>query len=207
MLMNALSLATGKTSHSSEVRWNIRTLLGALVAFLVLAGVTYAGVTASISGTVTDPSGAAVVGATVTVTNVDTGVTTTQQSNGQGYYSFQNLPLGKYNLDVQQVGFKAFRETGIVLEVNDSLVKDVTLQVGQVSEKIEVASDALHVETSNTQMGEVIEGKEMTDVPLVTRSYTDLLALQPGVVSSPSGMSGAYAGSFISAGFAVPPVS
>jgi Carboxypeptidase regulatory-like domain len=205
--MKARRLATGKTNRNSALRWNIRALLLGLAAFLILAGVNYAGVTASISGTVTDPSGAAVVGATVTVTNVDTGVTTTQQTNGQGYYSFQNLPLGRYNLDVQQVGFKAFRETGIVLEVNDSLVKDVTLQVGQVSEKIEVASDALHVETSNTQMGEVIEGKEMTDVPLVTRSYTDLLALQPGVVSTASGMSGAYAGSFISAGFAMPQVS
>src|SRR5277367_6505380 len=207
MLMNTLNLATGKRNRSSGVRSNARVLLCALAAFLILAGVTYAGVTASISGTVTDPSGAAVVGATVTVTNVDTGVTTTQQTNGQGYYSFQNLPLARYNLDVQQVGFKAFRETGIVLEVNDSLVKDVTLQVGQVSEKIEVASDALHVETSNTQMGEVIEGKEMTDVPLVTRSYTDLLALQPGVVSTASGMSGAYAGAFISAGFAMPQIS
>jgi hypothetical protein len=84
---------------------------------------------------------------------------------------------------------------------------DAALQVGQVSEKIEVSSNALHVDTVSSQMGEVIEGKEMTDVPLVTRSYTDLLALQPGVVSSPSGLSGAYGGSFVSAGFPVPPVS
>ena len=94
-----------------------------------------------------------------------------------------------------------------MLDVNSALTVDATLQVGQVSEKIEVAANALHVDTVSSQMGEVIEGKEMTDVPLVTRSYTDLLALQPGVVSSPSGMSGAYAGSFISAGFPVPPVS
>jgi hypothetical protein len=205
--MNARFLAGSKKNHNLAIRWNFRAFLWGLAGFLILAGVTLAGVTAGISGTVTDASGAAVVGATVTATNVDTGVTTTQQSNGQGYYSFQNLPLGKYNLDVQQAGFKAYRKTGIVLDVNDALVEDVVLQVGQVSEKIEVASDALHVETANTQMGEVIEGKEMTDVPLVTRSYTDLLALQPGVVSSASGMSGAYAGAFISAGFAMPQVS
>ena len=64
--------------------------------------------------------------------------------------------------------------------MNSALVVDVAIQVGQTTEKIEVSSAAFHVDTANTQMGEVIEGKEMTDVPLVTRSYTDLLALQPG---------------------------
>ena len=110
-------------------------------------------------------------------------------------------------MTVEQKGFKQYQQTNLVLDVNEARTVDATLQVGQVSEKIEVAADALHVETVSSQMGEVIEGKEMTAVPLVTRSYTDLLALQPGVVSSPSGMTGAYAGSFISAGFAVPPVS
>ena len=81
-------------------------------------------------------------------------------------------------------GFKTFVQKDIILDVNDKEVSDVTLQVGQASEKIEVSSSALHVETANTQMGEVIEGKEMTDVPLVSRSYTDLLALQPGVVAT-----------------------
>lgn len=177
-------------------------------AFSVLLGArVYAGVTASISGTVTDASGAAIAGATVTATNVDTGVAVTQSTNSQGYYSFQSLPLGKYTIDVQQAGFKAYRRTGIVLDVNDALVVDAPMQVGQKTEKVEVESSALHVETANTQMGEVIEGKEMTDVPLLTRSYTDLLALQPGVVSTASGMSGAYAGNFISAGFALPAVS
>ncbi|HEY2458333.1 MAG TPA: carboxypeptidase regulatory-like domain-containing protein, partial [Candidatus Acidoferrum sp.] len=174
---------------------------------LILSPVLYASVTASISGTVTDASGAAVVGATVTVTNVETGVGTTQQTNGQGYYSFQVLPVGKYTISVQQKGFKEYQQTGLVLDVNQAAVVDVTLQVGQSTEKIEVSSAALQVDTANTQMGEVIEGKEMTDVPLVTRSYTDLLALQPGVAASSSGMNGALGGSFTSAGFSPPLVS
>ncbi len=187
----------------------LRTVVGVLVLALAVlfCGRLNAGVTASISGTVTDASGAAVAGATVTATNVDTGIATTQSTNGQGYYSFQSLPLGKYTIDVQQKGFKQYQKTGLVLDVNDALVVDVPLQVGQSTEKIVVESDALHVETSNTQMGEVIAGKEMTDVPLLTRSFTDLLALQPGVVSTASGMTGAYGGSFISAGFALPQVS
>jgi carboxypeptidase family protein len=174
---------------------------------LLLAGQLIAGVTASISGTVTDSTGAIVVGATVTVTNVDTGVATPQTTNGQGFYSFQALPLGKYTVDVQQIGFKAYRQTGLVVDVNSALVVDVALQVGAASEKVEVSSAALHVDTESTQMGEVITGKEMTDVPLASRSYTDLLTLQPGVAPSASQMTGAFAGPFISAGFAVPLVS
>lgn len=166
-----------------------------------------ASVTASISGTVTDPSGAIVPHCTVTATNVETGVSTTESSNAQGYYSFPSLALGTYSVKVEQAGFKAYTETGLVLDVNTALVIDVKLQIGRSSEQVEVSGEALHVDTESTQMGEVITAKQMTDVPLVTRSYTDLLALQPGVVPTPSGMTGAYAGPFISAGFAAPPVS
>jgi Carboxypeptidase regulatory-like domain len=181
--------------------------LVALAVLLLWGGQVFAAVTASISGTVTDSSGSVVAGATVVATNVATAVATTQHTNGQGYYSFQELPLGTYTINVTQTGFKAYNETGLVLDVNSALTVDVKLQVGQTTETVQVESDALHVESVNTQMGEVIEGKEMTDVPLVTRSYTDLLALQPGVVGTASGLTGAYAGSFISAGFAVPQVS
>ena len=182
------------------------SLIG-LAIVLFVATALHAGVTASISGTVTDASGAAVQGAKVTATQVDTGVAMTLETNAQGFYSFQSLPLGKYTISVEQKGFKSYEQTNLVLDVNSSLVVDVSLQVGQSTEKVEVLSSALHVETANTQMGEVIEGKEMTDVPLVTRSYTDLLALQPGVVSSSSGMNGALGGSFTSAGFSPPLVS
>jgi Carboxypeptidase regulatory-like domain len=182
-------------------------VLFSCVFALLVAGRLFASVTASISGNVKDASGASITGATVTATNTGTGIAQTRTTNGQGFYSFQLLPLGTYVLTVEQTGFKEYQQTDLVLDVNSALTVDATLQVGQVSEKVEVAANALHVETVSSQMGEVIEGKEMTDVPLVTRSYTDLLALQPGVVSSPSGMSGAYAGSFISAGFPVPPVS
>jgi hypothetical protein len=178
-----------------------------IAVFSLASGLAFAGVTASISGTVKDPSDASIVGATVTATSIETGIKTTQSTNSQGFYSFQSLPLGKYTIDVQHAGFKGYTQTGLVLDVNSALVVDVKLQVGQVNERVEVASEALHVETVTTQMGEVIEDKEMTGVPLVTRSYTDLLALQPGVVSQASGMTGAYAGAFVSAGFAVPLVS
>jgi hypothetical protein len=187
--------------------WNRRQSLLVFALVLLVCGQMFAGVTASISGTVKDPSGAAIAGATVTATNVDTAIATTQTSNGQGFYSFQSLPLGKYNIEAQQKGFKTYRQTGVTLDVNAALTVDATLQVGQTTEKVEVAADMLHVETISSQMGEVIEGKRITDVPLLSRSYTDLLSLQPGVAAANSPMSGAFKGPFISAGFTVPLVS
>lgn len=206
--MNARALAWFETPQGRKTsRPNSLFRVLVLCCALLAAGLVYASVTASISGTVTDASGAAIIGATVTVTNVETSMAQTQQTNGQGLYSFQDLPIGKYNLSVEQKGFKGYRQTGLVLDVNAALIVDVALQVGTAAETIEVSSSALHVETANTQMGEVIEGKRMTDVPLVTRSFTDLLALQPGVVPTASGMTGAFAGPFISAGFPAPLVS
>src|SRR5689334_1996017 len=183
-----------------------QTLL-ALVVVLLACGQLFGGVTASISGTVTDPSGAAVSGATVTATNTDTGIAQIQRTNTQGFYSFQSLPLGHYDVSVQQRGFKMYRQIGLVLNVNEAQTVDVALQVGAVEQSMEVSAAALHVETTSSQMGEVIESQKMMAVPLVSRSYTDLLALQPGVVSQVSGITGAYAGTFISAGFALPQVS
>jgi Carboxypeptidase regulatory-like domain/TonB dependent receptor len=177
------------------------------VCVVLICGRLFAGVTASISGTVKDPSGASIASATVTATNTETGISQTQTTNGQGFYSFQSLPLGKYTIDVQEKGFKAYRQRDLTLDVNSALLVDVTLQVGQTTEKVEVSADALHVETISSQMGEVIESKRMTDVPLISRSFTDLLSLQPGVASAQSPMTGAYAGPFISAGFAPPLVS
>jgi carboxypeptidase family protein len=200
----------GKASFHFELSLGVSRLLKAvalLAMTLLVCSRAFAGVTASISGTVKDATGAAVVGAKVTATNTETGIASSQPTNGDGYYSFQALPLGHYDIEVQQTGFKVYRQTGLVLDVNATLVVDITLQVGQLTEKVEVTSNALHVETANTQMGEVIEGQRMTAVPLVTRSYTDLLALQPGVVSQASGLTGAYAGAFVSVGFPVPQVS
>jgi hypothetical protein len=187
--------------------------LGTLVLTIVLfpaAGQVFAGVTASISGTVKDAGGGAVAGANVTVTNTSTTISQSQTTGVQGCFSFQYLPIGTYDVSVQRTGFKAYKKTGVVLDVNDALVVDAELQVGEARETVEVASNAVHVETASSQMGEVIEGQRMTTVPLVSRSFTDLLALQPGVVSQASGMTGGYAGNysaFTSAGFSEPAVS
>ena len=137
--------------------------------------------TGSISGVVTDPSGAVVSGVSVTATRTETGVTATTKTDTAGVYAFPALTVGTYNVEVTQAGFKKFLRSGVVIDVNSAIRVDAKLSLGATSEEVTVASDAVHVETENTQMGEVIEGKKITSVPLVTRSFTDLLALQPGV--------------------------
>ena len=138
-------------------------------------------ITGAISGVVTDPTGAVISGATVVATNTQTGIKSTITTDSKGFYSFPSLEVGTYNVEVSQTGFRTFGKLGIVVDANSAIRTDATLQLGAASEKIEVSSDTVHVETENTQMGEVITGKNMTSVPLNGRSYIDLLALQPGV--------------------------
>jgi hypothetical protein len=153
-----------------------------LCLFLFLAiGITWASIAGSISGLVTDSSGAVIAGTKVIATDTQTGVQTTVITDAKGFYSLPALPVGTYDLQVSQIGFKTYTETGLVINANSALRVDATLSVGTINEKIEVRTDAVHVEAESTQMGEVITGKTMTAVPLNGRAYTDLLALQPGV--------------------------
>jgi hypothetical protein len=146
-----------------------------------LAFVAWAGVGGNISGTVKDSSGAVVSKATVTVTNTDTGVAQTVSTDDKGAYSFLNLPVGRYDLTVLQVGFKPYKRAGVVLDVNNALLIDPVLEVGEKNDTVSVTDTAAHVETASSQLGEIITGAQMTSVPLNGRSYTDLLSLQPGV--------------------------
>jgi len=153
-----------------------------LYLFLFLAiGLTWASIAGSISGLVTDSTGAVIPGATVVATDTQTGVKTTVTTDAKGFYSLPALPVGTYDLQISQIGFKTYTESGLVINANSALRVDATLSVGTINEKIEVRTDAVHVEAESTQMGEVITGKTMTAVPLNGRAYTDLLALQPGV--------------------------
>jgi hypothetical protein len=158
-----------------------KALLLLLVLLPLLAVSAWAGVGGSISGTVTDPSGAVVPKATVTAANTDTGVRQTVATDDKGFYSFPTLAIGHYDLEVETTGFRPYRRAGIVIDANSALTIDAGLALGERSEVLTVNENQLQVETTSTQMGEVISGAEMTAVPLNGRSFTDLLALQPGV--------------------------
>lgn len=159
----------------------LRVAILTLGAILLSSVALWASINGGISGVVTDSSGAVVQGATVTATNTQTGVKTTLQTDSKGFYNFPALQIGTYTVDVQQTGFKTESHTDLVIDANSALRSDFSLQVGAIVEKVTVSTDVARVETESTQMGEVITSKTMTAVPLNGRSYTDLLALQPGV--------------------------
>jgi Carboxypeptidase regulatory-like domain/TonB dependent receptor len=152
-----------------------------LAALFILAFAARAGVGGRISGTVKDASGAIVPKATVSITNSDTGVRQVLTSDDNGAYSFLNVQVGRYILEVSAGGFRPYQRTGITIDANSALTLDAVLEVGGRSDAVTVIDNQLHVDTASTQIGEVITATQMTAVPLNGRSYTDLLALQPGV--------------------------
>ena len=150
--------------------------------FFLTAINAFASVTGSIGGTVTDATGGVIPGATVTAINAETGVKVTTKTNATGAYNFPELNVGHYDLLVEATGFAVLQEKGIMLDVNAALRVDAVMKVTTVSERVEVAANSVQVDTVSTQLGEVIGEASMTSLPLNGRSYTDLLALQPGVV-------------------------
>jgi len=147
---------------------------------------TWAGSSGSVSGTVTDSSGAVLRNASVTATNLDTQVEYRVTTNDTGFYSFPDLPVGRYDIAVENAGFRSYRRSGIVVNVNSKSVVDARLEVGRREEAVRVTTDPVQVATVDTQMGEVISSQQMTTVPLNGRSYTDLLSLQAGVAPASS---------------------
>jgi len=139
-----------------------------------------------ILGTVTDSSGAAVSGANVTIKNLDTGLTRTVSTSGDGSYSAPELPIGKYSVTVENSGFKTAVVTGIVVEVSGERRTDVTLSPGEVAQRVEVSGDTLpQVESTNNTLGGIIESRVVTNLPVSGRDYQKLIFLVPGVAGSP----------------------
>jgi hypothetical protein len=169
------------------VNWANRLFSLLLLAVLFAPGAAVASVTGTISGTVTDTAGAVVPAASVVATQAETGIRREVVTDQKGFYSFLALPVGTYAIGIHKTGFKEARQTGITIDANSAVRADIVLQVGGIHEEITVSSSAVHVETTNTQMGEVIGTAKMEALPLNGRSYTDLLALQPGVAPETSG--------------------
>jgi len=148
---------------------------------LTIPALSFAQVGGSISGTVKDSSGAVVPGATVTAMNTVLGTETAVTTDEQGFYSFPKLPVGKYDVTIQIEGFKPLKRPNIAVDADAALQINATLEVGAQSETVTVTANAVHVDTVSTQLGEVVKADTMTTLSLNGRSYTDLLAIQPGV--------------------------
>src|ERR1700686_2587831 len=141
-------------------------------------------VTASITGTVTDPSGAAVPGATVTATSQERGQTFTATTNDSGLYRIAQLPVGTYGLKVEKSGFAVASHPPFVLTLNQVARVDTTMKVGQASETVEVTGAAPVLETDTTQVDTVINAATNDNLPLASRNYVQLTLLAPGAVST-----------------------
>jgi carboxypeptidase family protein/TonB-dependent receptor-like protein len=137
--------------------------------------------TASVRGTVTDPSKAIVPGATVTVTNRDTGLTRTTTTNAEGVYSVSELPVGRYSVAVELQGFKTATRTDIVLNVADDLKIDFELSAGALSETVSVSAESTPVKTVGGDVSGVITGQQVRELPLNGRNFLQLATLMPGV--------------------------
>ena len=163
-------------------------IFGLFLLFVLLSSSVpaSASVGGSISGGVTDPSGAALPNATVTLREVSTGLAVTTRTDAKGHYIVPVLPVGHYELEIEASGFRRYQRKDIALDTNAALTLNAPLEVGSDTQTVTVSDSALHVETVSTQAGEVITGRQMTAVPLNGRSYTDLLALQPGVAPATS---------------------
>lgn len=160
-----------------------RSVLIVLVAAAVALAVCLpaAAQNAAIRGTVIDPAGDAVAGATVVAINSDTGLTRTTSTNAAGAYLFPTLPVGRYVLNVEAEGFKSYVVSDIVLNVADTREVNAQMELGAVAEEVTVTSSSVIVETIGGEVAGLIDGEQIRELPLNGRNFLQLTQLMPGV--------------------------
>src|SRR5437868_3444618 len=159
------------------LRSGVRNML-VIVASVFIANAQYT--TASLGGTVLDPTGGIVPAATVTVRNVNTGLTQTLSTDTVGAFLFSRLPVGVYELKVERQGFATYTQSGITLTVNQAATLTVTMKVGDVSQSVEVQADAELVSTRDATTGQLVDTKRVVGLPLNGRMAQTLIFLAAG---------------------------
>ncbi|HXG83015.1 MAG TPA: carboxypeptidase regulatory-like domain-containing protein [Pyrinomonadaceae bacterium] len=137
-----------------------------------------------ITGNVTDQSGAAVPDATITVTRVETGETRTVTTSDDGNYTLPNLSIGMYRVSVTKSGFKETAVGSVVVNVANITRQDIALEVGEISQTVEITADQIQVQTETGTVGEVVTGEQVRELPLNGRNFVQLTQLQPGVAAA-----------------------
>lgn len=163
-------------------RCELITLAGLIGAAMMPALPALASDSASLTGTVFDPSGSRIPGVVVIVRNGGTSLRQSATTGNDGFYAFPNLAPGSYELRIDHPGFRPYRRTDLQIGAAAALSLDLTLELGARTDEVTVSAGDVVIETASSQAGEIIEGSKMTAVPLNGRSFTDLLALQPGVI-------------------------
>jgi hypothetical protein len=146
--------------------------------------------TGTIVGTVRDQSGGVVPGATVTATQESTGTAANTVSSDKGQFVFPNLKIGTYSISAELPGFRKSVQTGIVLHVQERIDVDVKVELGNLSEEVVVTGTTELLHTQTADVGYAVDQRQMTDLPLLGRRYSDLAFLTTGVVSAPGGLTG-----------------
>lgn len=168
----------------SSGKYALLYLVIALVVSFAMSGRVWAQAqTATITGTATDPSGAALAGAKVTITNTGTNVSQTTTTDAQGRYSVPDLNVGTYDVQATQSGFQTVQQKGVTLTVGSTVVVNLSLPVGQVSQTVSVEANAAQVETQTSQVANLVAPAQVADLPLNGRNIEQLLTLTPGVVA------------------------
>jgi hypothetical protein len=140
-------------------------------------------ITGNISGTVTDPSGSVVPSATVTATNTGTGAARTTQTTSAGVFFLNNLPVGNYKLSIESTGFKRYEATNVRLDVNDRLNFSIHLEIGALTEAVEVSAQGVQLQTETGEVSNLIGAAQTQAMPLNGRVFSQLVDLVPGVVA------------------------
>jgi hypothetical protein len=167
--------------NSLFARRNLYVFLYSSLVLLMVAGSAWGQATARLTGIVKDQSGATVAAATVTLTNQGTNISRTTTTDGEGNYLFSLVDVGNYQLTVEHAGFKKNIQSGIKLEVNQTGRLDITLDIGQTTEVVEVSAAVPQVDTSGAVLGKVEDTKRIQDLPLLDRDTLQLGLLQAGV--------------------------
>ena len=162
-----------------------------LLVFLIFAATFAVGQTASISGTVTDASGAVVVGAEVSVVNIDTAAARTATSGSSGTYGVTNLVVGNYRIEIKKENFTTYRVNEITLTVDQAMTINASLQPGSVSSTVEVSAAQLPpVDLETSQISNLVESAQMQALPLITRNPYQLVLLSPGTFTASNRLGG-----------------
>jgi hypothetical protein len=172
-------------------------MVAAMCAALVISAFPLSAQTlGELTGRVSDPSGAAIAGSLVTLTNINTNAVRTAATTDSGDYSFPSLPPGFYKLKTEHAGFKSVISSDIEVQVQQTVRLDITLQVGQVSESIEVSATADLLQAENSTLGTVVENKAVTELPLNGRGYLNLVSLSANAntLAPSSGQAGSREG-------------
>jgi len=166
------------------------------IGMLIFAGIVFGQTFGEVTGRVTDPTGAAVPGSEITITNTNTNAARQTVTTDAGDYTFPSLAPGSYKLRVEHAGFKASTSENFDVQVQQVVRLDVALQLGQVSESIEVSATSTLLQAENATIGAVVGNKLITELPLNGRQYLSLVALAPNVntLSQGAGQAGSRQG-------------